>query len=171
MPSYSEMLELFTVKSKQAVARIVEKLVEQGMVTKDGQGRLSPARLLGSVKVLGTVEAGWPSPAEEELIDSISIDSFLIEKKDASFMLEVSGESMKDAGIHPGDLVIVERGRQEKNGDIVVASVDNEWTIKRYEKKGRQVTLFPANKKFKPIRPDDTLSVAGVVVAVIRKYT
>jgi repressor LexA len=170
LPSYSEMLGVFGVRSKNAVARIVDHLVADGLVRKDSTGRLVPHRLLGAVKVLGAVEAGWPSPAEEELVDTISLDDFLIEKKEASFLLQVSGKSMIDAGIHPGDYVIVERGRTPKTGDVVVAEVDGEWTIKRFQKRGNQVMLLPANKAFKPIQPKEQLSVAGVVKAVIRKY-
>ncbi len=170
LPSYSEMLGLFNVKSKQSVARVVEKFVADGLVRKDERGRLVPKSLLGAVRVLGTVEAGWPSPAEEELVDTMSLDDFLIEKKEASFLLRVSGESMIEAGIRPGDYVIVERGRPPRSGDVVVAEVDGAWTMKTFEKRGGSVVLVPANKRFKPIRPSESLSIAGVVKAVIRKY-
>ncbi|MEK9152791.1 MAG: S24 family peptidase, partial [Patescibacteria group bacterium] len=79
-------------------------------------------------------------------------------------------DSMIDAGIHPGDMVILERGREPKNGDVVVAEVDREWTIKHYDKRGGRVTLRAANKKYQPITPREELRIAGVVTAVIRKY-
>ncbi|MFH1426088.1 MAG: transcriptional repressor LexA [Candidatus Kerfeldbacteria bacterium] len=170
LPSYSEMLGLFGVKSKNAVAKVVDRLVLDGLVRRDDTGRLVPRRLAASVRVLGTVEAGFPSPAEEELADTISLDDFLIEKKESSFMLRVSGDSMAGAGIKPGDYVIVERGRTPQNGDIVVAEVDNEWTVKYFQKHRNKITLVPANTNFKPIRPKESLSVAGVVRSVIRKY-
>lgn len=171
LPSYSEMAELFSVKSKQAVARIVDKLIEEDFVRKDERGRLVPQRLVHSARLLGTVEAGWPSPAEEELADSMSLDDFLIEKKESTFLLRVSGKSMLGAGIYPGDLVIVERGRTPQSEDIVVAEVDGEWTLKYFRKRGNSVVLVPANAAFKPIKPKESLNVAGVVVGVIRKYT
>ncbi len=170
LPSYSEMAKLFSVQSKNAVAQIVKKLIDNNIVQKDSTGRLVPGPLLHGIKRLGTVEAGWPSPAEEELADTVSLDDYLIQNKESSFMLEVSGTSMIDAGIHPGDYVIVERGRTPRSGDIVVAEVDNEWTIKYFEKHGTTIRLLPANAKFKPIVPKDTLSITGVVRAVIRKY-
>jgi repressor LexA len=77
---------------------------------------------------------------------------------------------MIDAGIMPGDMVILTRGRQARNGDIVVAEVDKEWTIKFFEKRGSAVTLKPANKRYRPIIPKEELRVAGVVTAVVRKY-
>ena len=78
--------------------------------------------------------AGFPTPAEEELVDTITIDEFLINNKEATYMLKVSGDSMIDAGIQPGDMVLVERNRNAKEGDIVIAEVDNEWTMKYLEK-------------------------------------
>lgn len=170
MPSYGELAALLKFKSKNAAQYVVKKWLEAGVIQKDAAGRLIPGRAFRSLRLLGTVEAGWPSPAEEEMVDTISLDDWLIRNKEASFMLKVSGDSMIDAGIRPGDMVILERGRQPKNGDIVVTEVDREWTIKTYEKRGGEVVLLPANKKYRPIRPKDELRVAGVVTAVIRKY-
>ena len=85
-------------------------------------------------------------------------------------MLKVSGDSMIDAGIKPGDIVLVERNKPPKNGDIVIAEVDGNWTMKYLRKSGRQITLAPGNKKFKPIVPEDELNIAAVVTAVVRKY-
>jgi len=77
---------------------------------------------------------------------------------------------MIDAGIHEGDMVIVERSNVPKVGDIVIAEIDGEWTMKYYRKSGASVVLEPANKKFKPIRPTQSLKIAAVVKGVIRKY-
>ncbi len=128
----------------------------------------SPSR---PYRILGLVEAGWPSPAEEELRDTLSLDEFLVQNPDASFLLKVSGDSMTGAGILPGDLVIVDRGQIAKNGDIVVAEVDGEWTMKFLKKSGDRVYLVPANPKYKPIQPKNELKITGVVTAVVRKYS
>jgi len=85
-------------------------------------------------------------------------------------MLTVRGDSMIDAGIHPGDLILVERGVKPKPNDIVVAQVDDEWTLKYYVVDGVGVRLDPANPKYRFIRPKRSLTVGGVVRAVIRKY-
>ena len=122
------------------------------------------------LKVLGVIEAGFPTSASEELIDTMSLDEYLIENREATFLLKVKGDSMKDAGIILGDLVIVERGKQPKNGDIVIAEVDGEYTMKYFKKNGKDISLEPANKKYKTIRPKETLSVVAVVKAVVRKY-
>lgn len=171
MPSYGELMDTCGFSSKNAVTYHVSRWLQDGLIKKDKKtGKLLPGRGMHVLRVLGMVEAGFPSPAEEENVDTISLDDWLITKKESSFMLEVSGESMLDAGIHPGDMVILERGRQPKNGDIVVAEVDHDWTIKFFEKVGSVITLKPANKAFKPIVPKEELKVAGVVTAVIRKY-
>jgi SOS regulatory protein LexA len=171
MPSYGELGALLKFRSKNAVTYHVDKWVEQGLVGKDKKtGQLLPGRGMSMLKILGHVRAGFPSPAEEALTEAISLDDWLISNKEASFMLEVIGDSMIDAGIHEGDVVILERGRQPKNGDIVVAEVDHDWTIKFFEKRNGGVVLKPANKKYKPIIPEEELKIAGVVTAVIRKY-
>ena len=170
MPSYSEIMDLAGFKSKNAAYKLVGKLVEQGVVAKDAKGRLIPKRLEAAIPVLGVVEAGWPSPAEEELLDTMTLDAYLIRNKEATYMLQVKGDSMIEAGILPGDQVLVERGVEPKNGDIVIAEVDGSWTMKYFRKRGNKVTLTPGNPKYKTITPKHELRVAAVVKAVIRKY-
>ena len=170
MPGYKEIMDLVGFKSKNAVYKLINKLVEEGVVNKDSKGKLTPNKLIGEVPVLGLVEAGFPSVAEEELVDTMSIDEYLIERKESTYMLEVKGESMIDAGIQEGDLVIAERGREPKIGDIVIAEVDGGWTMKYYKKKDGQIYLEPANKDFKPIYPKEDLKIAAVVKGVVRKY-
>ena len=126
-------------------------------------------RVVG-LMINGEVCAGFPSPAEEELRDVISFDDYLVAHPDASFLLSVTGDSMSGAGIMEKDLVIVERGRQPKNGDIILAEVDGNWTMKYFCKKGKTITLEAANPKYPPIVPQTELRVAGVITALVRKY-
>ena len=170
MPSYSEIGEMLGLKSKNAVFKLVGRLETANVLRRDDKGRLIPLSLKNATRILGTVEAGWPSPAEEELADTISLDNFLIENPSATFMLKVSGDSMIEAGILPGDMVLVDKGAVPKSGDIVIAEVDGEWTMKYLKKRGESVSLVPANENYKPIKPKKELRIAGVVTAVIRKY-
>jgi repressor LexA len=170
MPTYTEMMALFGFKSKNAVYRVVEKLIEAGVVTKDHLGRLMPSKSFGEVPVLGLVKAGFPSDVDEQVEDTMSIDDYLIEKKEATYMLEVDGDSMIDAHIADGDMVVVERTDKAKDGQIVIAEVDGEYTMKYFKKSGDKVWLEPANKNFKPIYPKHDLKITAVVKAVIRKY-
>ena len=163
-------MELVGFRSRNAVYCLIDRLVAEGLVSKDSQGKLIPTRHNGDVPLLGIVEAGWPSPAEEELLDTMSLDQYLIKNKEATYLLQVKGDSMIDAGILPGDLVIVERTNAPRVGDIVIAEVDGEWTMKFLRKRGNQLYLAPANKNYRPIVPQDALKVVAVVKAVVRKY-
>ena len=171
VPGYNEMLYLFSLKSKNAVYKIINKLVAEGIFEKDSKGKLIPSRMYGEVPILGLVEAGIPTTAEEQMLDTTSIEEFLLgDTKNTSYMLEVKGESMIDAHIAEGDMVLVERKDTAKIGEIVIAEVDGGWTMKYYkiDKKGRPY-LEPANKKFKPIYPEYEMRIVAVVKAVIRK--
>ena len=170
MPSYSEIMKIAGFKSKNSAFRLANKMISLGIADKDTGGNLVPLRIFGEVRVLGTVEAGFPSPAEEELADAMSLDDYLITNKEATFLLKVNGDSMTDAGILPGDMALVERGPQPKDGEIVIAEVDNEWTIKYFKRRGNKIFLEAANKKYKTIVPETKLTIAAVVKAIIRKY-
>ncbi|MFA6384814.1 MAG: transcriptional repressor LexA [Candidatus Omnitrophota bacterium] len=170
MPSYSEMLGIFGFRSKNAVFKRISLLVKEGVLAKDKTGRLVPLNLRHPVRILGLVQAGFPSPAEEETIDLISIDEYLISNPQATFMLKVEGDSMIDAGIHQGDLVLIQKGLVPKHGDVVVACVDNQWTLKYFEKQQGRIILRAANKKYPPIEPKQELTIGGVVIANVRKY-
>jgi repressor LexA len=170
MPSFSEIAEMTGFRSKNAVYKLVNKLEKLKVLERDDKGRLIALSIAAPVKLLGTVEAGFPSPAEEELADNLSLDDLLIQNPEATFLLKVSGDSMSEAGILPGDMVLVDKGEQAKSGDIVIAEVDGEWTMKYLRKRGESVMLVPANPRYQPIRPKKELKIAGVVTAVVRKY-
>lgn len=170
MPSYAEVVKILGFKSKNAAYKLVEKLISAGILEKDSKGKLLPARSLGEIPMLGLVEAGFPTAADEMTDNTISLDEYLIEHKEASYLLEVKGDSMIDAGIQEGDLVIAERKGEPKIGDIVIAEVDGGWTMKYFRMKNGKPYLEPANKKYKPIYPEYDLKVAAIVKGVIRKY-
>lgn len=170
MPGYQEMLRLFGYRSKNGIHGLLRKLDALGYVRKAGRKVAVTGKLTGGIRVLGTVKAGFPSPAEEELVDTLNLNEFLVRRPDATFMLSVSGDSMIEAGIYPGDIVLVERGATPRNRDIVIAQVDDEWTMKYFVKDKEGIRLDPANRKYKPIRPERSLNIGGVVKAVIRKY-
>ncbi len=174
MPTYSEMMNLFGFKSKNAVFKVVEKLVEEGIVSKDHLGRLVPSDSFndnfGSVPMLGFVTAGLPATVEEELADKVNIDDMLVKNRSLTYMLEVDGDSMIDAHIETGDMVLVERSNTAKDMQIVIAEVDGEFTMKYFREKGGKRWLEPANKNYKPIYPEYNLNIVAVIKAVIRKY-
>jgi SOS regulatory protein LexA len=170
-PTYAEMLDLFGYKSKNAVFGLLRKLEAAGYVAKDENGRIALLpKLTGTVRILGSIAAGFPVAEEEQESEAITLDEYLVKSPDNTYMLTVRGDSMIDAGILPGDIVLVEKGPAPNQNDIVVACVDEEWTLKYYVRDNAGVRLEPANPKYKFIRPLRSLEIGGIVRAVIRKY-
>jgi len=170
MPSYSEMAEIIGVRSKSVVHFWVAKLLDAGILQKDSKGFLSLTRNPRALKLAGEVCAGIPTSAEQDLRGMVSFDEYLVRNPEKSFLLSVAGDSMIDAGIMEKDMVIVESNREPKNGDIVLAEVDGNWTMKYFFKNGQTVTLEAANSKYATIIPRNNLRIAGVITAVVRKY-
>lgn len=177
-PGYGELMKLTGFRSKNAVYKLLQKMAQEGVITKDARGRIAPKDVEHGVPVLGLVEAGFPSPAEEELLDTMDFDEFLVPNKESTYILKVKGDSMIDAGIQPGDMVVVERRATYKPGQIVIATIDGEYTMK-YLRRSTKLTashkegayfLEPANKKYQPIYPRESFRVEAVVTAVVRKY-
>jgi repressor LexA len=116
------------------------------------------------------VKAGFPADAPDVLETTINLNNFLIQKKDSTYILEVDGDSMIEAHIADGDMVIAERTEFARDGQIVIAEVDGEFTMKYFRKQGTRVWLQPANKDFQNIYPENDLKIKAVVKGVIRKY-
>ena len=170
LPGYKEIMAFTGFRSKNAVFKLIQKLVDDGLLQKDHSGRLSLGTLGRSIRVLGLVEAGFPSAAEEELLDVMDFDEFLTPNKEASYILRVKGDSMINAGIREGDMVIVERRQNYKVGEIVIAMVDGDYTMKYLRKKGNDYYLEAANEKYPDIHPTESFKVEAVVTGVVRKY-
>jgi len=170
MPTYTEMMDLFEVRSKSVVSYWIDKLIEKGILEKDGQGFLKLSGISFGIPLVGNVAAGLPVSAEESSRYVVSMDEYLVAKPDSSFLLRVTGDSMIGAGIMEGDLVIVERNRTPKNGDIVLAEVDSQWTMKYFRRQGREVVLEAANPAYPLIHPKEELKIGGVITASVRKY-
>lgn len=170
LPTYQELADVMGFASKNAAFKLAQRLIDEGWLEKDEKGKLLPRNLFAPLPNTGIVKAGFPTVAEEDMQDIISFDQYLVNRPEATFILTVSGDSMIEAGIHEGDLVLVDRIQKVQVGDIVVAQVDGEMTMKYYHKQGDKVVLMPANKNYPPIHPQESLEIAGVVVSVIRKY-
>lgn len=170
LPSYSEMLKLFNISSKNAVFKIINKLIDLGFIEKNGK-KLSPTKKFFALPLLGVIKAGFPIIAEENK-NYLTLDDYLIEDPSSSFLLKVSGDSMTGVGIFEGDIVIIEKKKQPTIGDIVLAQIDREWTLKIFKKdRKKQINyLEAANPKYPPLYPRQELQIYGVVRAVIRKF-
>lgn len=168
LPSYSEMLSLFGLASKNAIHKIILKLVEAGYLDKVG-GKLAPANSFFQIPVLGNVKAGFPTGAEEDL-NFMSLDEYLVDNPASSFMLKVAGDSLEGIGIFKDDIVILEKAKEANRGEIVLALIDQEWTLKIIEKQEGKVVLKSANPKYPDFYPHLSLEIFGIVRSVIRKY-
>lgn len=168
-PTITETMKICRLSSRSSAFYQIKKLVTKGLLIKDTNGRLSLGKNFASLKFLGAIQAGFASPVEEELADTISIGEYLIRHKESSYLLEVHGDSMKDAGIQHGDMVIFERGADPNVGDIVVALTENGYTLKYLRKIKSRIYLEAANSKYPDIYPLEG-QIIGVVTASFRKY-
>ncbi|MGK5064417.1 transcriptional repressor LexA [Janthinobacterium sp. LB3P112] len=130
-----------------------------------------PAALLLSLPLIGRVAAGSPILAQENLEASYNVDPALFSAK-PDFLLKVRGWSMRDAGIMDGDLLAVKKVDSAKNGQIVVARIGDEVTVKRYKKTGSVIELLPENPDFKVITvsPEDEFALEGLAVGLMRSW-
>ncbi|MGK5045014.1 transcriptional repressor LexA [Janthinobacterium sp. GB4P2] len=130
-----------------------------------------PAALLMSLPLIGRVAAGSPILAQENLEASYNVDPALFSAK-PDFLLKVRGWSMRDAGIMDGDLLAVKKVDSAKNGQIVVARIGDEVTVKRYRKTGSVIELLPENPDFKVITvsPEDEFALEGLAVGLMRSW-
>jgi repressor LexA len=176
-PSLSEMAEYLGVKSKNAVAKLLTALEDGGYIETNGKARgisvidsLSDSLQKGLVRVpvLGSIQAGSPHLAEEFVEEWINLPQSFIKGRRDVFLLRVRGDSMINAGIHEGDLVIVKPTREAKNNDIVVALLHDEATVKRFVQIKNRAYLKAENPDYQNIYPKEEWMVQGKVVGVIR---
>lgn len=170
LPSYASIGALLGLKSKSSVAALVARLKIAGYLEATPDRRLAPtkrffARPLASVPV----RAGLPEAVEDDEADAVTIDDYLIERPSQTVLVRVRGDSMIDAGIFEGDLVVVEKRPAAQKGDIVVAIVDGQFTLKRLDLEQGRFVLRAENPAYPVIRPEGALEIFGVMVGLVRK--
>ena len=170
LPSYSAIGALIGLSSKASVAEMAMRLKAAGFLESAPDRRLKPGKRFFERALADSVRAGLPSPATDMQPEGLSIDNYLVGKPSRTILITVKGDSMIDAGIHPGDHVVVEKRVAATPGDIVVAIVDNEFTLKRLAREKGRLVLKPENKAYPTIRPKDDAEIYGVVVGLVRKY-
>ena len=149
---------------------MVNSMKEVGLLDQGEDRRLQPGKRFFERDIADSVRAGLPQPANDSMDQVVSVDEHLIKSPSRTVLLTVKGDSMVDAGLMPGDTVIVEKSAPAKPGDIVVAIVDNEYTVKYLAHDKRGFYLQPGNKAYPPIRAKDSLEIYGLVVGAFRKY-
>lgn len=171
LPSYARMLPLLGFASKAAVKKVLERLEDVGMLERTPDGDWAPSeRFFERAFATQPVPAGSPIAAEADVHEHITIDRFLIRDPENTVLIRVKGDSMVEAGIHEGDLAVVKKTTQVSIGEIVVAIVDDEYTLKTLARDKGGYHLLPANKSYAPIRPEGKLEIYGVMVGLVRRY-
>ncbi len=178
-PAVREICKGVNLKSTSTVHSHLEKLESKGYIRKDptkpraieildkNDGFLLAQKKTVDIPILGRVTAGAPILAVENIEDTYPVPVELVEGHDV-FMLKIQGESMIDAGILDGDLVLVQEQKSAINGDIIVALLEEEATVKRFFKEKDRVRLQPENQFMDPIYPD-SVSILGKVIGLYRK--
>lgn len=170
LPSMARIAELLGFASTGGVFELVGRLKDAGYLAQGPDRRLAPTKRFFERPLLGHVRAGRPEPVEEQLAGGINIDDALVQAPERTVLLRVKGDSMVEAGLRDGDTVVVERGSPARVGDIVVAFVDGEYTVKHLALDGEQFYLRAANGNYADLRPRDRLEVYGLVVGMFRTY-
>lgn len=171
IPSYSSLCEVFGIASKSWVKAILDRLEKAGFLERTPDGMWVPTRQFFERQLAeASVPAGMPISVSATHGDHYVIDEMLIESPSLTTLIPVKGDSMIEAGIHDGDVAVVEKRNLANVGDIVVAIVDEEFTLKTLGKERGQYVLLPANPAYPVIRPQGTLEIFGVLVGLIRKY-
>lgn len=173
IPSYTKLCEVFGfgANSKSWVKATLERLCKSGFIERTPDGMWIPTRQFFARPLAeSSVQAGMPVAVTATQGDFFIIDELLIDTPSKTTLIPVKGESMIDAGIHDGDIAVVEKRNLANIGDIVVAIVDNDFTLKTLDREGGKFVLRPANPAFPVIRPHGSLEIFGVLVGLIRKY-
>ncbi|MBL1212404.1 MAG: transcriptional repressor LexA [Ignavibacteriae bacterium] len=184
-PTYREIGKQFKISSTFGVKRHIDALAKKGYLNyesnqsrtlsvneNNGNTKVQPDESIQSIPIVGRVAAGYPIFAEENIEGTLKIDASLIKNSKKCFGLKVRGESMINAGILDGDLVMVKTENNANNGDIVIALLGDESTMKRYHKDKNTLKLLPENNDFDPIDVTgrEDFKVVGKVIGVYRGY-
>jgi SOS-response transcriptional repressor LexA len=170
LPSFSRIAVLIGLKTTSAVSVLVDRLKAASYLSSTPERRLIPGARFFERVVSDTIRAGPPLPSNDVRGDVVSIDRHLIEKPSHTVLLSVRGDSMNEAALLDGDTVVVIKGAPYKVGDIVIAIVDNEFTVKYLAQDKQGYFLRPGNKSYSPIRAKAQLEIFGLVVGSFRKY-
>jgi repressor LexA len=171
IPTYEYMGLHFGIGAKSRVSKLVKLLKAEGFLEDGPDKNLMPGTRFFERNLSHTsVQAGVMTPAFAEGVDLVKIDDILVRKPSITELIPVKGDSMIEKGIFDGDTVIVEKRPLANIGDIVVAIIENKFTIKTLGKEKGQFVLIPANPDFETIRPKEPFYIFGVVTGLFRKF-
>jgi SOS-response transcriptional repressor LexA len=170
LPSYAAIGRLVGLRSKASVAGLIQRLKTAGFLDTTADRRLKPGARFFERPLLESVRAGPPERPPDLPVDSLALDQMVVRNPAKTVLVKVKGDSMIRAGIHEGDVAVVEKRGTAKAGDLVIAIVDNEFTLKRLALERGRPVLRPENPAYPTIRPKGELEIFGVVVGLVRRY-
>jgi repressor LexA len=172
IPSFQRIAELMGFASKTAARKLLARLEVAGFVerTPDDDAWIPSGRFFERLLADTAVRAGAPDMIEGTQGQLFLVDQYLVRQPSRTVMVPVKGDSMIDAGIHDGDIVVVERSTGAKNGDFVIAIVDDEFTLKELGTEKGKFILKPHNPAYPVIRPQGQLEIFGVVTGLVRRF-
>jgi repressor LexA len=172
LPSYARLMEILGYASKSAVKKVLERMEAAGILKRTPDGDWAPTeRFFERVVANEPVPAGIPVTTLDDGVEQMTIDRYLIQEPGQTVLIRVKGDSMINAGIHSGDIAVVERRQDAQVGEQVVAVVDDQFTLKTLGRDSEGYFLLPANPEYPLIRPNGKLEIFGVVVGLVRRYT
>lgn len=172
VPSFQRIAELMGFASKAAASKLMDRLAGAGFFerTPDDEAWIPAERFFERPLADVAVRAGAPDMIEGGQGQLFLVDRYLVRQPSRTVMVPVKGDSMIDAGIHDGDIVVVERTKGAKAGDFVVAIVDDEFTLKELALEKGLFVLKPHNPAYPIIRPQGQLEIFGVVTGLVRRF-
>ena len=173
MPSYAGISRLVGFKTKNAAVLLVRRLSDAGYVKIVEGGKVVPLRRFFEIPLMDMhVRAGVPDAIDPQVWteETFTLEGFLFGKPSNSVVIRVKGDSMRDAGILDGDFAVVERSQTAYSGQLVVAAVDGEFTLKELKYENQRPVLMAHNPKYAPIHPEADLTIFGVVQGIVRNY-
>ncbi len=172
IPSIQRVAELVGLTSKSSASGVLKRLADAGFLERaPDDGAWIPAmRFFERPLAEAAVRAGSPDSIEGEGAQPFMVDQYVVRRPSRTVMVPVKGDSMSDAGIHEGDIAVVERSHVANAGDFVVAIVDNEFTLKELAVERGRFVLKPHNPAYPIIRPKGELEIFGVMTGLVRRY-
>ena len=170
LPAYGPLQAVLGLASRSAVAKVLHRLRTAGYLERHPHNRWTPTAAFFERPLADAPTPAGPPVLPTDSGDGHAIDAWLVRHPSRTVLVPVTGDSMVGAGIHSGDRVVVERDVPARPGDVVIAVIDGEFTLKTLAVDGGQAVLAPANPAYPVLRPGERLAIFGVVVGLIRSY-
>ena len=170
LSSYEKIKDIFGFKSKNSIKQYIETLKKEDLIIEQNENLYINPNQFGAPLVLTSVKAGFAAIMDDKIEKRISMDDVLEINSPSTFVFKVSGDSMCEIGILDGDYVIIKKTPNANINDIVLAIVDNEFTLKTYKKDSKGAYLKPENSSYPIIRPINSLTIFGIAIGITRKF-